>query len=139
MIREELRQLPTGARELRRFGVSVGGVCLALGAWLLHRHRPAAPWLLAIGGLLLLLGLAAPRVLKPVYLAWMALAFTLGLILTTVLLTVLFFAMITPISLVARVLGKDFLSLRLDAEAPTYWIRRQQGAPRRPEDYEQQY
>jgi hypothetical protein len=89
--------------------------------------------------LLLLLGLAAPRVLKPVYLAWMALAFTLGLILTTVLLTVLFFAMITPISLVARVLGKDFLSLRLDAEAPTYWIRRQQGAPRRPEDYEQQY
>jgi len=49
-IRDEIKQLKTGARELRKFGFLVGGVFAALGVVLLLRHRPAAPYLLGIGG-----------------------------------------------------------------------------------------
>jgi len=139
MILEELHQLPMRPGDLRKFGLLVGGVACALGGWLLYRHRPTGPWCLGAGAVLLIFGLVAPRALKPIYVAWMALALALGLLLTALLLTILFFGMITPISWVARLLGKDFLSLRRDARAPTYWRRRQEAAPRQPEDYEQQF
>ena len=74
MIRGEIKQLKTGARELRKFGLLVGGVFALLGVILLLRHRPAAPYFFIAGALLILPGLIAPRVLKPVYIVWMSLA-----------------------------------------------------------------
>ena len=50
----------------------------------------------------------------------------LGFVVSHVILTLFFFLVITPVGLVARLLGKDFLSLKLDRETQTYWI------PRRP-------
>lgn len=139
MIREELKELSTTPRDLRKFGLVVGGVFLALGGWFLYRQKGIWPYLLTPGALLVLFGAFAPRLLKQVYLAWMALAFTLGLIVTTVLLSVFYFVMITPLGLLARAFGKDFLSRRLDRQAASYWIARQRPAARNPSDYERQF
>ena len=87
MVHEDIQQLPTGARELRKFGLMVGGVFLLLGAYCLWRHRAAWPWLVTPGALLVFLGLLAPLSLKQIYVGWMALAFTLGVGVSTVLLT----------------------------------------------------
>ena len=139
MIREELRQLSTTPRDLRKFGLAVGAVFLLLGLWCLFRHKPAWPYLLSPGALLVVFGLVVPRALHPVYLGWMAMAFALGLIISTVLLALFFFLVITPVSLLARLFGKDFLSLRLDRAAASYWLPRERGAPRQPADYEKQF
>jgi Saxitoxin biosynthesis operon protein SxtJ len=139
MILDDIRDLKTGPRELRKFGLLVGGVFALLGlvAWM--RGKPFFPYLLVPGAALLAFGLVFPRGLKPVYLPWMTLAILLGFVVSNVLLTFFFFLVMTPIGLTARLLGRDFLRLKLDPKAGTYWIPRERPAPKSPSDYEQQF
>ena len=139
MIEDGLQQLSTRTRDLRKFGLVVGGVFLLLGGWFLFRHKPAAPYFLTPGVLLVLFGLVAPRFLKIVYIAWMSLALTMGLLVSTVILTLFYFLVITPLGLAGRLFGKDFLSEKLDSNAKSYWLVRDRSRVRKPLDYEQQY
>ena len=139
MIRDEIRQLKTGRGELRKFGLLVGGVLAALGVAMWLRGKPHYPWALAPGAGLVLLGAAAPRVLKPIYIAWMSLAVVLGFVVSNVILTLFFLLVITPVGLAARALGKDFLSLKIDRAASSYWLPRKRGAPKTIAEYEQQF
>lgn len=137
-IREDIKQLKTGERDLRKFGLVVGGVFLALGLFFLLRHKAAWPYFLIPGGLLMLFGLVLPRVLRAVYLGWMSVAFVIGFVMAHIILTLFFFLVVTPIGLFARLAGKDFLSLKLDHRANTYWIPRERKA-KSPADYERQF
>jgi hypothetical protein len=137
-LRDDLKQLKTDARSLRKFGLTVGGVLAALGVWFWLRHKPAFPYLLVPGALLMVFGTIAPRALKAIYLGWMALAFAMGFVVSHVLLTAFFYLVITPVGWLARLRGKDFLSLKLNRPAQTYWIRRPVAA-KKTADYERQY
>ena len=137
-IREDIKQLKTGPRDLRKFGLLVGGVLAALGILYLLRHKGVYPWFLIPGVVLLAFGVVLPRVLKHVYIAWMTLTIMLGFVMARVLLTLFFVLVITPLGLVARLFGKDFLNLKLDRQAATYWIRREQKL-RTQANYEQQF
>jgi len=139
MIREEIKQLKTGTRELRNFGLLVGAVFAMLGLLFWMRSKPHYPYFLVLGSLLLVFGAAFPRALKHVYVAWMSLAIVLGFIVSTVILTLFFILVITPIGLTARLLGKDFLRLKLDRRESTYWISRKSRPPRSPAEYGQQF
>ena len=137
-IRQDIRELKTGRPELRKFGLLVGGVFLLLGIILLIRGRPAGPYFLVPGVLLVVFGLLAPGILKHVYIAWMSAAIALGFVVGTLVLTLFFFLVMTPVGLIARLAGKDFLRLKLDAQAKSYWIKREQKPPV-PADYERQF
>ncbi len=139
MIREELRELKTGPRDLRNFGVMVGAVLNLLALWFWLRHKPIYPFLLLPAVPLLVLGLTYPASLKWVYVSWMALAFALGQVVSMVLLTVFFFLVVTPLGLVARCFGKDFLDRRLDRQAASYWRARDRSKPPNRSRYEQQF
>lgn len=95
-------------------------VAALVGGWLLWKGHGFI--LLSAGLLLILLGVAIPRWLKPLYVPWMALALALGFVMTRVLLTVLFFAIITPVGIVMRWTGRDPLRQKLDKSAQSYWI-----------------
>ena len=82
----DLQQLSTTTRDLRKFGLVVGGVFLLLGGWFLFRNKPAGPYFLTPGVLLVVFGLVAPRSFKIAYIAWMSLAFTMGLLRNHILL-----------------------------------------------------
>lgn len=138
MILEDIRQLKTGTKDLRKFGLLVGGVFAVLGFVMLLRGRSYFPWFLAPGGALLVLGLIIPRALKHIYIAWMSVAFALGFVVSHVILTLFFALVITSVGLLARLTGKDFLSLKLQREATSYWIPRR-SQPRTPADYEKQF
>ncbi|HJX99017.1 MAG TPA: SxtJ family membrane protein [Chthoniobacterales bacterium] len=137
-ILKEIQELKTGARDLRKFGLMVGGVFVALGLLFLLRHKPSYPFLLWPGIILILFGTVAPAALKYVYIAWMSVAFTLGFIMARVLLTICFFLLVTPIALIGRLFGRDFLNRKLHREAMSYWIRCEAG-PKKAESYEQQF
>lgn len=138
MIRDQLRKLPAGPRELRKFGLVVGGIFSVLAAWWGWRGQPGYPWLLVPALALIVLGLVRPGALKWVYVGWMALGLALGLVVSTVLLTLLFYLIVTPMGLLARLTGKDFLNQRRDPHAKTYWVPRRQ-APKSLQSYEQQF
>ena len=137
-IREDIQKLKTGTRDLRKFGLMVGGVFAAVALLFWLRHKPVYPYFLGVGAMLIAFGAIWPRALKYIYIAWMSLAFVLGFIMAHVILTLFFFLVVTPIGLVARLFGKDFLRLKLNKAASSYWI------PREPKvqtaaDYERQF
>jgi hypothetical protein len=138
MIIEEIRKLKTGERELRKFGWMVGGVLSALAIIMWLRHKIYFPYFLAPGVALMVFGFLLPKALKYIYIAWMSVAIALGFVVSNVILTVFFFLVVTPIGLITRSLGKDFLALKIDREAPTYWIPRAR-ATKTPAEYERQF
>ncbi len=130
-IQEEISLIKTGVEELRSFGQVVGGVFLLL--WLVlwgplpyfFGKGGSFPVLLGIGGVLVALGTLAPKVLKPVYIAWMSLAVVLGFFMTRVVLTLFFFLVLTPVGLFFRLIGRDALNRKIDRQAKTYWIEKE--------------
>jgi hypothetical protein len=141
MLREDIQALRRASvRDLRRFGLTVGGVFILLSfiLFLPKWHRPWYGWLLVPGVPLVILGGVYPRVLKWLYVGWMTVAMLLGAIASTILLTVLFYLVVTPIGLVARLAGKDFLSQKPSSEA-SYWILRDASKPKQKHEHEQQF
>ena len=58
------------------------------------------------------LGFIFPVLLKPIYFPWMIFATILGWIMTRFVLSIVFYFILTPIGLVTRILGEDFLALK---------------------------
>ena len=120
-----------GAVALVMFGL-VGGMIWWRGGFLFWTFPDAAPTvaktLFAVGmacgleaGLAVLMGLRRLPVNQVVYWVLTAVGFPIGFVLSFVLLGLLFFAVLTPIGLFFRLIGRDALQRRLEPEAETYW------------------
>ena len=97
----------------RSFGVSVGVVLCVVAALLVWRGRVARAEVVgAIGAVLLVAGLVAPRVLKYPSAAWWKFSRALGYVNARVILTILFAIVLVPLSLVWRLTGTDPLARR---------------------------
>ena len=109
-------------KQQRNFGLVMAVAITVLGLirWGLHREGPPLAFF-TVAGAFLVLGLVAPRVLRPVLVVWLKFALVLNWLMTRVLLTVAFFGMIVPTRAIMRVFGKDPLNRAWDADAPTYW------------------
>lgn len=106
------KQQPPHFQE-RSFGVSVGGVLIAVAAYFAWRSRmDRATWLAAIGAVLVILGLTAPTLLKYPSKVWWKMAMVLGYVNARVILTIAFLILLTPMGLLWRVIGKDPLARR---------------------------
>ena len=92
----------------RSFGVSVGGVLCAIALALWWRGRIGRAEILgAIGAVLLVSGLVYPPLLKWPSAGWWRFARALGYVNARILLTVVFGAVLVPLSFVWRLTGKD--------------------------------
>jgi hypothetical protein len=69
------------------------------------------------------LGLARPRAIKPIFVAWMALVSPIGWIVSRVILGTVFYGLFTPFALTFRLMGRDALGLKRPPQADTYWRR----------------
>ena len=138
MITENNESTKTGKSELRKFGITVGIVFGLLGGLFFWRGRDYGSYFLILSAALLLLGLAVPILLKPIYKMWMTLAVLMGWVMTRVILSVLFYLIVTPIGLSTRLLGKDFLDLEFSDDADSYWIPKKETDKDR-SDYERQF
>jgi Saxitoxin biosynthesis operon protein SxtJ len=130
----------TGAspRELRRFGLTVGGAFALLGAlsrWRGHDSAPLVLW--TLGGLLVVPALVWPAILGPVRHYWMRGAMVLGEINSRIILGVFYFLVMAPLGLVMRRF-RDPLDRSLTDGRASDWIQRK----REPVDrahYERQF
>ena len=111
-------------RGLRNFALSTGAIVAILFGlffpWLLDISFPVWPWIVA--GVLAGWGLAAPDSLRPIYRGWMRFGLLLNRIVTPVILGVLFFIIITPVSAVMRILRRDAMTRAFDEEAKSYRV-----------------
>ena len=91
-------------------------------------------WLFGVG--VCVLSLVAPTLARYVYVGWMLAAWPIGMVISTVMVTLVFYLLITPIGLVFRLMGRDKMGLR-KKDGGSYWIVRS-GPPKR-ERYLRQY
>jgi hypothetical protein len=118
----------TDIKNMRQFGVVAfiffGCLC-ALGVW----SKKSIPTYLF--GTLSLLGLGfmlLPTPLKPLYDTWLMTAHFLGRVVTTLILTLAYYLLITPAALTKRVLGGRPLPLKPDKSTFSYWVTREEAA-----------
>ncbi len=101
-------QNQTARKELRSFGLLVGGIFAVIGFWpMLLRGEDYRTWALVLAVLLIAPALIYPPALKPLQKVWMKLGHVLGWINTRILLGVIFFGVVTPMGMIRRMLRKD--------------------------------
>ena len=124
--------------EQRKFGIvmAVAITVVTLLHWLIRGDLTAWPFYLAAA--FLILGLIAPPVLKPIFIIWMKFALVLNWIITRVLLSVIFYGMITPMRFAMSLVGNDPLKRELLPDAETYWEAPDE-QPEDPARYENMY
>jgi len=124
-------------KELRQFGLLVGAIFTVIGLWpLVFRGEPCRLWALGAGGLLIVLGTLLPSVLAPIHTGWMWVGHILGWINTRILLGIVFYALVTPIGLVFRFMGKDMMRQAFAESSTTYRVVR---SPRPPSHMKNQF
>jgi len=122
----------------RSFGLAFGALFAVVAAWRAWRGRTDSATAFAIAsGVMFLIAFAAPRVLDAPNRVWMRLARALGWINSRVLLSILFFAVITPYGALQRLLGRDRLGQRGRAAKPSWTPA--PGRLRDPKHYEHLY
>ncbi len=135
MIIGEIGNIKAGKREIKQFAITLGIILVVLGGLSLWRGKEWFFCLFIILAMLFLFGLIQPLLLKPVYKLWMVVARITGWFMTRIILGILFYLVVTPISLIARLAGKDFLDEKLDKNATSYWIP----TPLKKRSYENQF
>ena len=76
--------------------------------------------------------------LRSFYKYWMKVAHFIGDVISTVVLSLLFYGVFTPMGIVLRLMGKDYLDRKLDATSKSYWTKREQTKFNR-KSYHQQF
>jgi len=135
---EEIRNIKTGKKDLRSFGITIGFILLAIAAFLFFKDKDSYQTFLYISGALIIFGLIIPVILKPIYLAWMTFAVILGWFMTRVILSLLFFIILTPLGLILRIVGKDFLNQKEQKELNSFWNKRNSKNEKN-QNYEKQF
>lgn len=104
-------RLSKSTRELRSFGLTVGAAFAVFGglAWGWRGHATVGQVLLSLAGVLVLGGLLAPAVLRPVERAWMGLAHAISKVTTPVFMGVVYFVVFVPAGFLRRTLGARVL------------------------------
>ncbi|MDB4400300.1 SxtJ family membrane protein [Akkermansiaceae bacterium] len=70
-----------------------------------------------------------PKVLRPLFVLLMVVAFPVGFVISNVILALLFYAVFTPLALFFKVIGRDALNRKIDPNAASYWVVRDEEMP----------
>ena len=127
MLIEEIKNINSSVKELRKFGITVGLVLIIIGFLFQTLWESYNTYIVlgSVGAILLLHGILFPKILLPLHKIWMTLAVILGFIMTRVILTVLFYFVVTLVGVIAKVSGKDFLDRKIDRNKESYWHKRE--------------
>ena len=108
----------------RSFGILFFIVFLLIGLYpILNEGKPNI-YFLFLSLPFLILGLLNSKFLTPLNKAWLKLGEILGMIIAPIIMAIVYFVILTPISLLVRILGKDLLSIKFNKKLETYWINR---------------
>ena len=125
-VKSEIRALELSRKNLKNFGLLIGGIFILISLWITFKNFKAIPvyGFLILGSSLIGFGLFKPNSLKFIYKIWMGISIVLGWFVSRFILTILFFVVITPFGLFLRLVGKKFLDINFNDRRKSYWIIR---------------
>jgi hypothetical protein len=107
----------------RLFGYLFFSIFLILGLWPFYFGKDLNPWLIGISLIFLLLTLTKSKILDFLNNYWIKLGNLLGKIISPIVLFIIFFGFITPLTILSKAFNKDLLNLKFN-KSKTYWIKR---------------
>ena len=108
----------------RSFGILFFIVFLGFGLWPLTKEMSPNVYLIIISVIFLTLGLLNSKLLSPLNEIWIKFGEILGRIIAPLIMALVYFLILTPISLLVRAFGKDLLGLKYLKQQNSYWIKR---------------
>ena len=138
MLKDELKFIDRSDEAVKKTGLTVGVVLILVSLLLWYLGKTSFIYFSIIGGFFVILAIVAIPVLRPFHKLWMILALLMGFVMSRVILTLLYYLVITPIGLLAKIVGKKFMPLGFDRNAVTYWEKRENTAKQKI-DYERQF
>ena len=116
---------PVSDKQARKTALIVAAVLALISVWNIYRGRFTV--VAVFGGiavLLTLIGLFVPVAARGFHRVWMGIAGVLGYVNSRILLTILYYGLLTPYGLISRVIGRDPLDRR-GSKRDTYWVKRE--------------
>ncbi len=108
----------------RSFGILFFLVFLLIGLWpLLNQGNPRQIFII-FSLIFLVLGILNSKILTPFNKLWIKFGEILGRVIAPIVMAIIYFIVLTPISFIVRLFGKDLLNLRFIKNKETYWINR---------------
>jgi len=107
----------------RSFGLVFFTVLLVVALYPLLKAESIRIWSLIISIIFLILGLLNSPILSPLNKIWFKFGVSLGNFVSPIVMGIVYFAVVTPTSLIMKVLGKDLLNLKKN-DKKSYWIEK---------------
>tara|TARA_Y100000817_G_scaffold72955_1_gene55887 strand:- start:135 stop:521 length:387 start_codon:yes stop_codon:yes gene_type:complete len=107
----------------KSFGIVFSIFFLFISIYLFLNEHPTYYWSLFVSVIFLLLGLMNSKILSPLNLLWFKFGLLLGKIVSPFVMGIIFFVVVTPISILLKIFGKDVLNLKFNNNK-TYWIEK---------------
>ena len=108
----------------KSFGLLFFVVFLILALWPLKNGSNINLYFIITSTIFLILGLINSKLLSPLNKSWIKLGEILGMIIAPIVMALVYFVILTPVSFIVRLFGKDLLGLKFLKEKETYWIKR---------------
>ena len=108
----------------RGFGLLFFIVFFVLAVWPLTKKGEINLYLISISLIFLVLGLLNSKILSPFNNAWVKLGEILGRIIAPIVMAIIYFLILTPISLLVRLFGKDLIGIKFGVDIKSYWVKR---------------
>ena len=108
----------------RSFGLLFFIIFFSFALWPLTKSETLNIYLLFISLIFLTLGSINSKLLSPLNRTWIKFGEILGAIIAPIVMGIVYFLVLTPISLIVRILGKDLIGLKFSKKQDTYWIKR---------------
>jgi hypothetical protein len=127
-IRKDIASIKSSPKELKKFGLLIGIILILTSVMAMWKQwlMPYFSFLTAICGVILVfLGILLPLSLKIIHRFWMGFAVVLGSIVSRIILFILFYFILTPLAVVARVFDKRFFFIYKEKKILSYWIDRE--------------
>ena len=107
----------------KSFGIVFSIVFLVIAFWPMLNGNEINYWLLAISIVFLILGLINSKILTPLNKIWYKFGILLGNVVGPIVMGIIFFLIVTPTSIIMKLLGKDLLNLKKNNNN-SYWIEK---------------
>ena len=138
MLKEELKHIDKSDEAVKKTGLTVGVVLILISMLLWYLGKTTFVYFSITGGLFIIFALIAIPFLRPFHKLWMMFALAMGFVMSRVILTLLYYLILTPIGLIAKLVGKKFMPIGFDKKASTYWEKRENPVKQQI-DYDRQF
>ena len=108
----------------KSFGILFFIIFLILGLYPTLKGNSPNIYFIFISIPFIILGLIDSKILTPLNNAWIKVGEILGMIIAPIVMAIIYFFILTPISIIVRIFGKDLLSIKFNKQVNTYWINR---------------